>query len=147
MFASGLALAVALFLPWYGDANAWEALAVTDVLLALTAAAAIGLLLVTARMPSASPAIAYEALLTIFSFIVLVATVFRVLNIPGDLSDRRAGLWLGLLGAAGVLVGSLVAMRDERLSTPGRLTDTTGVPVDAAPEIETLPAPPRGASS
>jgi hypothetical protein len=41
-----------------------------------------------------------------------------------------------------------MAMRDERLSKPGRPTDLSGRPIPAQPEVETLPAPdPRGAAS
>jgi hypothetical protein len=45
------------------------------------------------------------------------------------------------------VVAGAVAMRDERLSPPGRPTDATGRPVPRAPEVEPLPAPPRGGSS
>ena len=65
---------------------------------------------------------------------------------PGDLdaAGRRArGASPGSASAAtfGVLVGGFVAMRDERLSKPGRWTDSTGVPIDAPPEIETISSP------
>ena len=39
-------------------------------------------------------------------------------------------------------VTCLVAMRDERRSAPGRVTDPTVVSVDVVPEPEQLPAPP-----
>jgi hypothetical protein len=55
--------------------------------------------------------------------------------------DRAAGAWLGLAGVAGIVVGGLVAMRDERRSPAGRHTDLSGVPVEEPREVETLPAP------
>ena len=55
-------------------------------------------------------------------------------------------LWIGLGAGVVLLAGCMIAMRDERLSAPGRLTDSTGVPVSEPPEIETLPAPPPGAA-
>lgn len=151
--ASGLVLAIALFLPWYslGGANVsgWDVLTVVDVLLALVALAAVAVFLVTATQPTAATPIASQALLTIVSGIALVVVLVRVLNIPGDLegtgAGRAAGAYLGLLATAGVLAGALLAMRDERISDPRHPTDSTGVPVAATPEVETLPAPPRGA--
>ena len=43
--------------------------------------------------------------------------------------------------APGIVVGALAAMNDERLSKPGRPTDSTGRPIPAQPEIERMPAP------
>ena len=62
---AGVALLVALFLPWYGpgDVTAWEAFDVIDVLLAALALGAIALVPITASQRTPSMAIAYEALL------------------------------------------------------------------------------------
>lgn len=147
--ASGLVLAVALFLPWYeGGAStltAWEAYAVVDVLLAIAALLGIGLLILTTVHRSVSISIAADTLLTIFGTVIALVAVVRVLNLPGGVESGRAAFaWVGLVATVGVAVGALVAMRDERLSEPGRPTDVTGVPVAAQPEIERLPAPRAG---
>ena len=149
---SGAVLVVSLFLPWYragdDDVTAFEAYALVDLLLLLTGVLAVALLVVTATQKTAAVGVASDALLTLFAGIVLVIALIRALNLPGDLeatgADRAAFLWVGLGALLGVLVGSVVAMRDERLSGPGGRTDATGVPMASPPEIEALPAPPRG---
>ena len=96
--------------------------------------------------------VAADALLTILAGVVAIITVIRVLNVPGSLEalgaevERAPFAWVGLAAVLGVVVGATVAMRDERLSRPGELTDATGVPMAGPPEIETFPAPPRGAA-
>ena len=161
---SGVALVVGLFLPWYevsvqdhgADAtirlSAWEAYSAVDILLLVLGVLAVGLLVVTAIQRSAAVGIAADAMLTIFAGIVATVATIRVLNLPRSLeppaglpieTDRTAIAWLGLLAVYGVLAGAILAMRDERFSREGELTDGTGVPVEAAPEIELLPAPPR----
>ena len=145
--ASGVLLFVSLFLPWYDaagtDVSAFEAFAVVDVVLVALAALGLVLVAVTASQPSAAPGIALDALLTIIAAVVAILLLFRVLNLPADLerAERAAFAWVGLAAAWGVFAGALVAMRDERLSKPGRPTDSTGVPVEAQPEIETISAP------
>ncbi len=151
---SGALLVVSLFLPWYTgagiEASAFEAYTVLDVLLLLVGLLGIGLLVVTAVQRTAAVGVACDTLLTIVAGLVVVLAAIRAANLPDDLAAAGAGrgafLWIGLAAALGVLAGALIAMRDERLSKPGKPTDATGAPIDAPPEIETLPAPPRGAS-
>ena len=71
--------------------------------------------------------------------------LFRVLSVPGEATGRDWALWLGLAGALAILVGSWLAMADERLSTPGRTTDVAGVPTEPPPPPERIPAPPADA--
>ena len=149
---SGALLVVSLFMPWYAargsDVNAFEAYAVVDVLLLMVGLMGIGLPIVTAVQRTAAVGVASDALLTLVAGCVLIAAAIRALDIPGDLeaadAGRAASLWIGLAATFGVFAGALIAMRDERLSKPGRPTDATGVPLDAPVEIEPLPAPPRG---
>ena len=153
--AAGLVLIVSLFLPWYEagafEVNAWESFGLLDVLLFVSGAVGIGVLMITAAQRTAAVGIATQALAFLVTAPIAVATLWRVLNVPDDLNavgaGRTAFAWIGLLSAIGVAAGTLVAMRDERVSRAGRPTDPTGVPVDAPPEIETVPAPPRGAAS
>lgn len=142
---------VSLFLPWYGvegggSLTGWRALTVLDVLLAACALAALGAVLLTALSASPSPSIAAETLLTIVCFVVLVIVGVRIMALPEEFSDRMGGQWLGLAAVLALAGGALLAIRDERLSRPGQPTDPTGVPLEAPQEIETLPAPPRGAA-
>ena len=66
----------------------------------------------------------------------------RLIDLPRDGLSLAPGAWIGLGLSLALGASCLVAMRDERRSTPERLTDATGVPVDRAPEPERLPAPP-----
>jgi peptidoglycan/LPS O-acetylase OafA/YrhL len=147
---AGVLLLASLFSPWYGtpDASGWEALAVNDVVLALVAAGAIALFIVTASQGVPVLPIVFDALVALAALVGLVLVVVRVAALPDGADSREWGLWLALLAVIGVNVGAWIAMRDERLSKPGRPTDLSGRPIAAPPEIETLPAPgARGASS
>ena len=137
----GVALLVALFLPWYDGASAWEELSVADILLCLVGLAAVAVVPLTARETVPAVPLAVEALVAIAAKLALILVLFRVVWPPGQVDERDAGLWLALASAAVVVVGTWIAMRDERLSEGDRLTDLTGRPVASAREIETLPAP------
>ena len=146
--ASGGVLLLALFLPWFtvdggGEATGWEALSVLDIILALIAAAAAALLLVTATQRVPAVPVALDALLALAGLLAVVLIVARALNLPDVATGREWGLWLGLAGSLGVLAGAMLAVRDERLSPPGRHTDLTGRPAAPPTEIETISAPPR----
>jgi hypothetical protein len=150
---AGAVLVVSLFLPWYeaGDvsSSAWEAFGLMDVLLLVSGAMGIALLVITAVQRTAAVGIATDAITLIVTAAIAVVALIRVLNLPDDLgadAGRATFAWIGLLAAFGVPGGALLAMRDERLSKPGRPTDSSGVPVASVPEVETLPAPPRGAA-
>jgi hypothetical protein len=138
-------------------ASAWDAFTVLDVLLAIGALSAIAVVIVTAvhRVPAVP--LTMESLVALLGLVLLILVAFRLAD-PPDVSflestaspaarehvedlDRAVGAWLGLLGTLGIFAGGLIAMRDERRSPAGGHTDLTGVPVDSAPEIETLPAP------
>lgn len=152
----GLALIVSLFLPWYeapisvaaedespggGTLSAWEAFAALDVALALVAAWAVAVLVVTAAERVPAVPIALEALLALIALVALAVVAGRVLSPPSSAGGRDWALWLGLASALAIEAGAWLSMRDERLSTTGRTTDLTGRPVPPPPDIEPLPAP------
>src|SRR5712691_7237260 len=145
---SGAALLVSLFLPWYerGDSSVsgWEAFTVIDVLLAAVAAFALVAVVAAATEPTTAVAISFESLTVIFGLVASVLALVRVLDVP-DLGapgyGTAAGAYLGLAGSVGLAAGALVAMRDERLSSPGKSTDMTGRPTPPPPEIEAIPPP------
>lgn len=146
--ASGVVLLASLFLPWYSitrfpsaDANAWQALAVIDALLFLLVLGALAVIPVTAGPSTPSAAIAYQALLCLGAIVGAILALFRLLSTPEDGLSREIGCYLGTLATLGVFGGCLVAMRDERASSPDRITDSTGVPVASAPRVETVPVP------
>ena len=165
---SGLLLVIALFLPWYthdvatsfagnldlASQNAFQALAVADLILLLIAFAAIGLAIDTAVEKTVAVPIAYASLLSAAALIAVVLVLTHLGSSPEPAQNvepevRRSvetgtavGVYLALVASIGVFAGALLAMRDERLSKRGRVTDSTGRPVAAAPEPELLSPPP-----
>jgi hypothetical protein len=145
---SGVALLVSLFLPWYergeSGVSGWESFAVIDVLLAAVAAFALVAVVTAATQPTTALPISFESLTVIFGLVASVLALVRVLDVP-DLGapgyGTAAGAYLGLAGSVGLAAGALVAIRDERLSPPGKTTDMTGRPVPPPPEIEAIPPP------
>jgi hypothetical protein len=129
--ASGVALLVSLFLPWYGpeSASAWESLAAIDILLAFVAASGVLLAIVTATQRIPAVPIALSALVTLAGLFGVVLVLIRVVDIPDGAGGREWALWLGLAGAIGVTAGAVISMRDER---------TVGA---ASVEVDSLPAP------
>jgi hypothetical protein len=166
---AGVFLIVSLFLPWYGfdgklpdgtpfalpeyEMTGWEALSWADVVLLAAGALGIALVVLTATQRTVAIPIALAALVTLIAIVAAVVVVYKLMTLPGPPAAvpeqlapgvdaaRRGGLWLA--GAAVLLefVGGAMAMRDERLSTPGRPTDITGRPVAGPPPVQTLPAP------
>jgi hypothetical protein len=144
---SGVALLVSLFLPWYGagaedDASGWQALAAVDIALALVAAFAVALLLVTATQRVPAVPVALSTIVTLVGMIGVVLVLIRLAGVPGGFDGRELGVWLGLIAAIGIVAGAALAMHDERLSPDGGHTDLTGRAAPAPPEIDRIPAPP-----
>jgi hypothetical protein len=140
--ASGCGLLASLFLPWYDVAGTgWKSFAVVDVVLAMVAAAAVALLVVTATQAVAAVPVAMDALVTLAGIAATVVVIVEAVAPSAGAGSRQWGLWLGLAGALGVAVGALLAMRDERPSPSGRHTDQTGRPTPPPAPVETLPAP------
>jgi hypothetical protein len=132
--ASGVALLVSLFMPWYtvgdaADASGFESLAAIDVLLGLVAASAVLLAVVTAAQREPAVPIALSALVALAGMLGVLLVLFRVVDLPDGAGGRDWGLWLSLATAAGIVGGAMVAMRAE--VHPGA----------ARTEIEAIPAP------
>jgi phosphatidylglycerophosphate synthase len=145
---AGVVLLASLFAPWYEgggsgseSASGFEALAVLDILLALIAAGAVALLIVTAAYRLPAVPLTFNTFVTLGGLFAIVLVLIRVSDLPDGTVAREWGLWLGLVGALGIAAGSLVALRDERPSRPGRHTDQSGRPAPPPPEIEAIPPP------
>jgi hypothetical protein len=146
--ACGVGLLVSLWLPWYSSASGedskwsgWESLAALDVILALIAATAVGLLIVTATQRVPAVPVALSVFVTFAGLLGVLLVLFRVLGTPAGADGREWALWLALASSLGIVAGGLVAMRDERASPAGGHTDLSGRPAPPPPEIETFPAP------
>lgn len=159
----GLLLALSLFLPWFGDANGWEAFETLDLVLAALALAAIAAAAAGAGLLSApSP-----RLLAPLGALTLVVVVVQLVEPPPAIArdaDLDAGAWLALAGAALVLLGGLlriarvsvsvsvgerdvrrrVSAVDRRASGPPRPADGNPPVRPAREEPVTVGAPPAG---
>jgi len=143
---AGAALLASLFMGWYevsGSATetGWQAFAIVDLLLAAVALFAIALVPVTAAQRVPAIPLAQDALVAIAGKLAALLILIRIAWTPGDTSGVEPGAWLGFVAAVAIVAGGWIAMRDERLSTPDRVTDLTGTPNPEAPAIESLRAP------
>jgi hypothetical protein len=138
-----------------GASTAWEAFSIADVVLAI--AALMGISLAVAAATQRAPAVA-QALSALTVPVALAAAVFAVVHavsLPDVASasrhgvveggwtayaplsspvlhppvSREIGLWLGLAGVLGVLVGAWRSMGDQSF------------PATARPEVEVTPLP------
>jgi hypothetical protein len=101
------------------EENAWEAFGFVDYILALTAAAGIGLALLSLSARPAIPPFASSAIVTMLGILSTALVLYRVVD-PVDDSAREIGLFLGLVAAGGVALGGWIALRDAEASRPGR---------------------------
>jgi hypothetical protein len=142
--ASGAVLLLSLFLPWYTPSTtAWESFAILDIVLALIAASAVALFLVTATQPVPAVPVALGALVALAGLVATVLVLVRVVDLPEGAAGRGWAPWVGLAGSLGILAGGMLSVRDERLSPTGRHTDLTGRPAPPPSDVETIPAPRR----
>ena len=135
--AGGVLLFVSLFLSWISvggaTASGWEVFSIVDIVLALVAAvtAAIGISYVTGtELPV--PGLRPEVLKWVG---VVALTIVLVYLLESD--HLGFGVFVALVGAAGMLGGAILA---ERPDLAGRLAEATGVPDDTRPAA----APPAG---
>ena len=114
-----LLLAATLFLDWYSGASAWEAFSVLDVVLALLALPALGLVVAQATRASPAVPVFLSVLASVTGLLAVLLIGYRILNQPGpnDAVEVDAGAWVGLAAAALMLAGACWSARDE--SMPG----------------------------
>jgi hypothetical protein len=130
----GAVLIGSLWLPWYRSAghdfNAWQSLAVNDVIFLAVGAMAIGLVLATASQSSGAVPIALSVFTSIGGILATILAIVRLIW-PPDSADRLAGVWIGTGAAVALAVTSLLAQRSERFGAEGM----------AHVEVTRLPAP------
>ena len=133
--ASGFALIIALFLPWYGidvsigpvsaseSASAWEALGFIDILLFLIGLVAIGV--PAAKAAGALPDDLPGPLLVLSAGgLGVLLVLFRLIDLPtpNDLGtgidfSRKFGLFLGVIAAGGITYGGWRANEEAPVSS------------------------------
>jgi hypothetical protein len=121
----GAALVGLLWAPWFRysgrvDANAWQAMAVNDVIFFIAGLMGIWVVVATVLYSTGAVPIAAASFATFAGLLASVLTVVRLIW-PPDLgpgpTGRAAGVWLGAAAAIGLTVTAVASMRNERQST------------------------------
>jgi hypothetical protein len=113
--------------------DAWDAYGFIDIILLLTALAAIGLALLAASDAEPGLPVAGSAIVCALGILAVVLILFRIIDKPGGdvgaLSNALGGpevsvslsigVFLGLISAAGIAVGGYLAMQEEGTSFAG----------------------------
>ncbi len=137
------ALAVAMFLDWFGGRSAWETLTVGRVLLVLTIALAATLVVITLRKRAVSMATSSATITVGVGALTLLYLLYRVgIDEPGrnGVVSIDAGAYLGVGCALAIVAGAWRALADERTGAAASLQQTESVlAVRGAPR----PAPPE----
>jgi hypothetical protein len=115
---AGVVMLVALFLPWYsvGDRrlNAWQAMAVDDVILAVAALLAIAAAFVVGLRRLSSLSVAATSLAVLPAVVGLVVTGYRLISpAPAGDASLDIGAWLALVATIGIAVGGWKGATDE----------------------------------
>jgi hypothetical protein len=158
--ASGIALLIFMFLPWYGvdvssnvagisasdSANAWEVFSFIDILLFLVAVIAIGVPVAraTGSLPDDVPG---ALLLLAAGALGVLLVLYRIIDIPGpDIASfggvdvdfgRKIGVFLGLVATAGIAYGGWRANEESPV---------TATPAASPPPPPPAPEPPAATS-
>ena len=136
------ALAVVMFLGWFGGRSAWETLTVGRVLLALTIVLATTFVVLTLRKHAVSMATSAATVTVAIGTLALLYLLYRVgIDEPGrnDLVSIDAAAYGGLACVLLIVGGAWRTLADERTSAPDSLRQTERVlAVRGAPR----PAPP-----
>jgi hypothetical protein len=142
---AGLILLISLWFSWYGvdlgsvaagigidaDVNAWGAFGFTDIVLFVTAIAALAYA-GTAAMGRPWPVPVAPSLLVLgLGALATLLILYRIINQPGpnDVIELRFGAFVGLLAAAGVALAGVRSMGDE----PAPTASTSSATADPAP--------------
>lgn len=109
---------VALFLPWYSaggrSVNAWQSMALDDVILCVAAVLAVAAAFLVSLRRFSSVSMAATSLAILPAAVGLVVTIYRLASPapPLDVS-LDVGAWLALAAALGISVGAWTGAIDE----------------------------------
>ena len=118
---------------WAGSRTGWSAMPVVRWLLALTIAAAFGLLITQATRRSPAIPVTASLFVALLGLLSLLGLIYRVLISPP--AHQHTAAYLGLLSALGLAYGGYLSLREEGISRR-----------DAPPEIPVV-APGAGNGS
>jgi ABC-type xylose transport system permease subunit len=143
---AGVALILALFLPWYGlggeTATGWEALSAIDVILVVCALFGIAQWFFTAQQPTPAVPLAIAGLGVWMAILAMILTVIRWVDAPADGLGIEYGVPVALLASILLFTGAWRSLGDERIRMPdGRWSKPAGGEIGAGVEVKTLPPP------
>jgi hypothetical protein len=134
--AGGVALIVALALPWYevgGEtASGYQAFTVIDVLLTLIALLALSLPILQATRDSPALPVGAAVLIAAWGIVGVLLVLFRLIDDPFTGSELRIGAWIGLAAAVAIEAAGWLSLDNEYV---------TGLPPDLEPELRPTPSP------
>jgi hypothetical protein len=146
---AGILLLIFMFLSWFGydtgaseiaeqfgvdtgddtiGFNAWESFDFIDLVLALTAIAAIALAAMKASANRVELPVSAATVVAALGGLATLLILFRIISPPSD-ADREFGVFLGLLAAAAIAYGGYRAMQEEGTTfqdAADRLSDRSG---------------------
>jgi hypothetical protein len=137
---AAIALIIIMFaFDWFGlkfggvefTRDAWGAYGFTDVVLFITALAALGLAYLSASSQRLNLPVAASAIVTALGILCLILIIISIISPPnfsgvslpsGVDKTRKVGVWLGLIATAALTYGAFQAMQEEG-TTLGREAD------------------------
>lgn len=125
-----VALAVVLFVDWFGGRSGWSAMTLGRFLLVLMILLALTLVVVTLRAGAVSAALSVGVVTIGIGTIALLYLLYRVgIDEPGRnaLVSVDTGAYLGLLSLLGILAGTWRSLADERKDSVVSLRQTERV--------------------
>ncbi len=118
--AGAACLVISLLEPWYsspiGNLDAWDTFGPAMALLLACLCAALALVISAVSERSTALPVSSAVWCVLLGLVGLIAAIVRMLERPDHASSLCAGAWLGLAGAALILLGAWLVLRDERPS-------------------------------
>ena len=108
---AGVALLVALFLPWSANVDGWESLRFIDLILATAGTLGLSIPVLAAANEKPDAPIAATAIACLAAVVGALLVLFRLLDPVGD--ERRSGLYLALASVSLLAAFSWWAMSAE----------------------------------
>jgi hypothetical protein len=120
----GLVLLASLFLPWFGKENGWIVFTGTDILLAVTAAAAIAMALLSADRTDSLPGrLSLPAAVLVLGVVCVIWILARLANPPGPAGDqalsRDIGIYVGFFACVAIVYGGFLGMHGNTVPEIG----------------------------
>jgi hypothetical protein len=124
--AGGVALIVALFLPWDGDASGFESLTVLDIVLVILALPALALAVLQATQDAPAKPVGAAVLTSVAGLLGVLIMVIRLIFDGG-----RIGTWVAFAATLAMVIGAWRSMTNEKVR---------GLPPGPEPELRPRPS-------